>query len=98
MYYSYRASREVARRNNVSQAVLKEWGRKAKSAFQLRNRGAERHVSGNTVAERVEAKMELVLDQMENLKRTADSTEDKIGHIPVKHHHELYLCFFFCYH
>jgi hypothetical protein len=74
---------EKARRARVSQATLKEWGRKATAGFALRNKAAEKMVSGETVAERVEHKVDTLLNEVERLRHTANVAEDKINNLEV---------------
>jgi hypothetical protein len=74
---------EKARLHGVTPAVLKSWGSKAKDGFKTRNKGAEFLTSGSTVADRVEAKTDVIIDQIEVLNNTTNSTEDKIDILHV---------------
>ena len=81
--FNHRYLVEKARLHGVTPAVLKSWGSKAKDGFKTRNKGAEFLTSGSTVADRVEAKADVIIDQIEVLKNTTNSTEDKIDILHV---------------
>lgn len=59
----------VARRNGVTSSELKQWGITIRSRFLARSRGAEKEVNGTTVAERVQTRQELLIDNVIDMRK-----------------------------
>mmetsp|Transcript_23861 Transcript_23861/g.49269 ORF Transcript_23861/g.49269 Transcript_23861/m.49269 type:complete len:525 (-) Transcript_23861:1019-2593(-) len=70
---------EKARQCGVGEATLRDWGAKVRQRFATENRAAEMEVNGTTVAERVQNRQEVLIDEVLHLKKQVETAVGAMG-------------------